>query len=202
MTRVARFMVLMAIAVLAMAACGSINSGEDLEPVLSEVNPTSKAGAAAVSAAEVDADSCIGVLTPIEGDLKLFTDSLTSTVSASEPQIKSMCSAMYDTSLPGSEFLAVVLIHLESDDAAVEHYELMKSAYTETGAEISEIKNSDEDLTEQISALIDSGGVGRTTVMRKRSWLVTVTVGPSMAESLWNAGDMESIARGVLDRMN
>jgi hypothetical protein len=194
MTRVARFVVFMAIAVVAMAACGSSSTGD-------AVNPTSEAGSAAVSSAVIDPDSCAGVLTPIEGDLKLFTDSLTSTVNTSKPQIKSMCSAMYDTSLPGSEFLSVLLIRLESDDAAVEHYELMKSPYTETGAEISEINNADDNLIDQISALIDSNGVGQITVMRQRSWIVSVTTGPSMAESLWNAGDLESIALAVLDRV-
>jgi hypothetical protein len=112
-----------------------------------------------------------------------------------------VCSALYDTGESGREFLAVVLIHLESEDAADDHYELMKGAYSETGAAISELNNADEDFVDMLSALMDSDGVGRTTVMRQGEWLVTVTAGPSMAESLWNAGDMEMIGRGVLKRV-
>jgi hypothetical protein len=201
MFRVAGFVVFMAIAVVAMAACVSSSSGGGSEPVQFPSNATSEAGSSAVSAALVDADNCSGVLTPVKGDLKLFTDSLTSTVNKSEPQIESMCSALYDTGESGREFLAVVLIHLESDDAADDHYELMKGAYAETGAAISELNNADEDLVDMLSALMDSNGVGRTTVMRQGEWLVTVTAGPSMAESLWNAGDMEMIGRGVLKRV-
>ena len=63
-----------------MAACVSSSSGGGSEPVQFPPNATSEAGSSAVSAALVDADNCSGVLTPVEGDLKLFTDSLTSTV--------------------------------------------------------------------------------------------------------------------------
>jgi hypothetical protein len=91
MFRVAGFVVFMAIAVVAMTACVSSSSGGGSEPVQFPPNATSEAGSSAVSAALVDADNCSGVLTPVEGDLKLFTDSLTSTVNKSEPQIESMC---------------------------------------------------------------------------------------------------------------
>jgi hypothetical protein len=37
--------------------------------------------------------------------------------------------------------------------------------------------------------------------MRQREWVVTVSTGPTMAESLWNVGDIEAIGRGVLDRV-
>jgi FlaG/FlaF family flagellin (archaellin) len=193
----------MALMVLAavFAACVTSSSGEASEPVVSAAKPTSEAGSAAISLESVDADTCVGVLTRVEGDLKLFTDSLTSSVNKSEPQIVSMCSAMYDTGEPGREFLAVVLIHLESGDAAVDHYKLMKGAYAETGAVMSEINNADEGLIDELSALSDSNGIGRTSIFRQSEWLVTVTVGPTMAESLWNTGDMESIGRGVLDRV-
>jgi hypothetical protein len=154
----------------------------------------------------VGPNSCAGVLTDKEaegeGELSLFRDSLTDSVRSSQPQIVSMCSAMYDTSLPGREFMAVVLMQFKSGDSAVDHYELMKSAYMETDDAISELNNSDEGLTDILSILIDQDGIGRTTVMRQREWLVTVSVGPTMAKSPWNVGDIELIGKSVLDRVN
>ena len=202
-----RLVSLMALVVLAaiFSACVSSSSGEAPEPVVSAINPTSEAGSAAISSAAIDAVTCAGVLTPMEdedeGDLKLFRDSLTDSVKSSQPQIVSMCSAMYDTNLSAREFLAVVLIQFKSDDSAVDHYELMKSAYTETGDALSEINNADEGLTDILSVLIDQDGIGRTIVMRQREWMVTVSAGPSMAASPWKVGDIEAIGRSVLDRV-
>ncbi len=193
---------LMALAMLAMVivACGS--SGEASEPIQIPANPTSVSGSSAISTEVIDPSSCAGVLTEIEGDLSLFRDSLTDSVRTSQPQIESMCSAMYDTSLPGREFLAVVLIQFDTDDSAVDHYELIKNAYIESEDAISEINNSDERLIDQLSILIDSDGIGRTMVMRQMEWIVTVSVGPTMAESPWNVGDIELIGTSVLERVN
>jgi hypothetical protein len=198
-----RFVGLVAVVTLAAAllvACSS--SGEASEPVQFPVNSTSEAGSSAISATEIDADSCAGVLAPIEGELALFTDSLTSTVSASQPQIESMYSAMYDTGLPGREFLAVVVMQFKSDDSSVDHYELMKGAFVESGVAISEINNSDENLIDQVSGLMDRDGIGRTIVIRQREWLLSISVGPTMAEAPWGVGDMEAIGRGVLARVS
>ena len=201
-----RLVILMVLVVMGavFVACASSSSGGASEPVESAVNPTSEAGASAISSVAIEPENCAGVLTPMEGedegDLKLFRDSLTDSVKSSQPQIVSMCSAMYDTNLSGREFLSVVLIHFKSDDSAVDHYELMKSAYTETGDGLSEINNAGQDLVDVLSVLIDQDGLGRTTIMRQREWLVTVSAGPSIAESLWNVGDIEAIGRGVLER--
>gem|GEM_PF-1013055 len=197
-------MIFVALTVFIVGACSS--SGEASEPIQNPPNPTSEAGSSAISAAQIDPNSCAGVLTDKEaegeGELSLFRDSLTDSVRSSQPQIVSMCSAMYDTSLPGREFMAVVLMQFKSGDSAVDHYELMKSAYMETDDAISELNNSDEGLTDILSILIDQDGIGRTTVMRQREWLVTVSVGPTMAKSPWNVGDIELIGKSVLDRVN
>jgi predicted small secreted protein len=202
-----RFVGLVALVVLTaavFAACGSSDGAP--EPVVSAVNPTSEAGSLAISSVAIEAESCKGVLpdreAENEGDISLFRDSLTDSVTSSQPQIVSMCSAMYDTNLPGREFLAVVLIQFKSDDSAVDHYELMKGAYFGTGDGISEINNADESLTDVLSVLIDEDGIGRTMVMRQREWLVTVTAGPTMADSPWNVGDIEMIGNSVLERVN
>jgi len=43
--------------------------------------------------------------------------------------------------------------------------------------------------------------VGRTNVLRQREWLLTISVGPTMAESSWSVGDLDAIGRGVLGRV-
>jgi hypothetical protein len=197
-----RFAGLMMLVVLTsvIVACGS--SGEASAPIQIPVNPTTVSGSSAILTEVIDPSSCAGVLAEIEGDLSLFRDSLTDSVQTSQPQIESMCSAMYDTTFPGREFLAVVLIQFDTDDSAVDHYELIKNAYIESEDAISEINNSDERLIDQLSILIDSDGIGRTTVMRQMEWIVTVSVGPTMAESPWNVGDIELIGTSVLERVN
>lgn len=201
-----RLVSLLALLLLAAVFVACSSSGEASEPVQVPANPTSEAGSSAISSAEIVPTSCAGVLSPrdggAEGELTLFRDSLTDSVKSSQPQIVSMCSAMYDTSQPGREFLAVVLMQFESDGSSVDHYELIKSAYMSAGDGISEVNNADEGLTDVLSVLIDQDGIGRTTVMRQREWLVTVSVGPTMADSPWKVGDIEAIGRGVLGRVN
>jgi hypothetical protein len=192
---------LLSLVAIALMACGvSSESGGASEPVQEPANPTTEAGSSAISSAVLDAETCDGVLSPITGDLSLATESLTEIAITSQPQLISMCSAMYDTGLPDREFLVVALMEFKSDDSAIEHYDLMKAAYTETGAGMSELNNADESLIDQMSALIDDEGVGRTTILRQKAWLVSITVGPTMAQSLWNVGDIEAIGRSVLER--
>ena len=183
-------------------ACGvSSESDEVSEPVVSPAIATTESGSNAVSAAEIDADTCDGVLAPVTGRLSLETQPLTDTVKEAQPQIESMCSALYETGEVGGEFLTIALIGFDSDDSAVSHYEMMKDVFVVSGVPISEVNNADERLTDQVSALMDSDGIGRTTVLRRQGWVMSVSVGPTMADSPWVVGDMEMIGRGVLDRV-
>jgi len=193
---------LMLFVAIAVSACGGTSeSGEASEPVVSAVNPTTEAGSSAISTSSIDTLTCDGVLSPITGDLGLNTQAITHSAQASQPEIVSMCSTMYDTGIAGREFLAVALIEFDSDDSAIAHYELMKAAFVESGAAISELNNAAENLIDQVSGLIERDGVGRSIVMRQRTWVVSVTVGPTTAESPWVVGDMEMIGRGVLGRV-
>ena len=182
-------------------ACTVSSEGGAPEPVLDPVAATTEAGADAVSVVEIDPLTCAGVLEPAAGDLSLETQSLTDTVKDSQPQVTSMCSAIYETAEVGREFLTIALLQFDSDDSAVAHYELMKSTFIAGGVPISEINSADEGLIDQVSGLMNRDGIWRTDVMRQREWLLSITVGPTMAESPWIVGDIEAIGRGVLERV-
>lgn len=196
------FLGLMLFVAFAVAACTvSSESGGAPEPVIDPVAATTEAGSKAVSVVEIDPLTCVGVLEPASGDLSLETQSLTDGVQESQPQVVSMCSAIYETGEVDGEFLAIALMQFDSDDSAVAHYELMKGAFVASGAALSEINSADEGSVDQVSGLMDRDGIGRTNVLRQREWLVSISVGPTMAESSWVVGDIEAIGRGVLGRV-
>ena len=193
---------LVAFTALVGAACTvSSESGGAQEPIMDPVAATTDAGSKAVSAVEIDALTCAGVLEPATGDLSLETQSLTDGVRESQPQVVSMCSASYETGEVGGEFLTVALIQFDSDESSIAHYELIKSAFAASGVALSEINSADEGSIDQVSGLMDRDGVGRTNVLRQHEWLLSISVGPTMAESSWVVGDMEAIGRGVLGRV-
>jgi hypothetical protein len=197
-----RSIVLMLFVAISVSACAiASESGGASEPVVSVVNATTEAGSLAISTSAVDPLTCDGVLAPITGDLELSTQAITDSAKSAQPQIVSMCSAMYDSGIAGREFLALALIEFDSADSAVAHYELMKGAFVEAGVPISELNNASDDLIDRVSGLMDSDGVGRTTVMRQKAWVISVSVGPTTAESPWIVGDMEMIGKGVLGRV-
>ena len=202
MRRLLGLVLLVAITALVGAACTvSSESGGAQEPVMDPVAATTEAGSKAVPAVEIDVLTCAGVLEPATGDLSLETQSLTDRVQESQPQVVSMCSATYDTGEVGGEFLTIALMQFDSDDSAIAHYELIKSAFVVSGVALSEINSADEGLIDEVSGLMDRDGVGRTNVMRQREWLVSISVGPTMAEAPWVVGDIEAIGRGVLGRL-
>jgi len=140
----------------AVGACSvSSESGGASEPVLDPVAATTEAGSKAVSAMEIDPLTCAGVLELPTGDLLLETQSLTDGVQESQPQVVSMCSAIYETGEVGRDFLAIALMQFDSDDLTVAHYELMKSAFVASGVAISEINSADEGSIDQVSGLMD-----------------------------------------------
>ena len=193
---------LVAFTALVGAACTvSSESGGAQEPIMDPVAATTDAGSKAGPAVEIDALTCAGVLEPETGDLSLETQSLTDGVRESQPQVVSMCSASYETGEVGGEFLTVALIQFDSDESSIAHYELIKSAFAASGVALSEINSADEGSIDQVSGLMDRDGVGRTNVLHQHEWLLSISVGPTMAESSWVVGDMEAIGRGVLGRV-
>ncbi len=195
-----RYLFLVGLSVFLFSACATSDSGAAQEPIVSPPLSASDAGQAAISNKTVDPRTCEGVLgRPPVGHM-LGTQSLTNTAQDDAQQVSSMCSAVYETSNPGDPFLTVALIKFNSDDPAIAHYDLLKDAFVVLSHPISEINNADEDLTDRFSALMDTDGIGRTTVMRQNNWVLTVSIGPTTADSLWTADDLQLIGESIIRR--
>ena len=111
-----------------------------------------------------------------------------------------MCAAVYETSNPGDPFLSIALIRFDSDDAAEARYELLKDAFVAQGVAISEVDNAAEGLVDRVSALIDRDGIGRMTILRQKSWVLSASVGPTTDDSLWTTVDIQLIGESIIGR--
>jgi hypothetical protein len=100
----------------------------------------------------------------------LELQSLTDSGRAGSEPIDSMCAAVYETANPGDPFLSVALIRFSADDAAEARYDLIKGGFVTQGVAISEVDNAAEGLLDRVSAPIDSGGIGRMTVLHQKNW--------------------------------
>ena len=185
--------------VMVAAACVS-SSGDAPDPVVSGGGSTTAAGEAALSSEPLDPLTCQGVLASPSGTLSLELQSLTETAQAGDQLIDTMCAAVYETSTPGDPFLAVALINFDGDRSAVAHYDLLKAAFVSEGSVLSEVDSADEASLDRFSTLIDRDGIGRTTVLRKTTWVVTISVGPTTTDSPWTATDIEVIGQSILNR--
>jgi hypothetical protein len=192
--------VLLILALVASACTVTSKSGEASEPVRSNELTSTDAGNIALTTAEIDATTCSGVLGAAPEGLVLNTESLTSTAVSEAQQIELTCAASYESSIPGDPFMTATLTKFESDGPAIERYEMIKEGFVTNNHPISELNSADENLTDQVSALIDGDGVGRTIVLRKKSKLVTVSIGPTMAAVPWTAADIEIIGKSILER--
>lgn len=190
---------LMPLLAIVISACATSESGVAPEGDPSIRPSASSAGLAALSDGPLDPATCEGVLAGPPGTHTLAVQSLTETVQDGD-QIDTMCAALFDTSIPGDPFLAVALIKFESDEPATARYELLKTAFLTQDYAISEVNVADEGRLDQVSALIDDDGIGRTTVARQNSWLVTVSIGPTVDESLWTTDDVQVIAASIISR--
>ncbi len=180
-------------------ACAS-GSGAAPDPVVSGAGSTTAAGDAALSTGPLDPLTCQGVLAIPSGTLSLDLQSLTETAQAGGQPIDTMCAAVYETSTPGDPFLTVALINFDGDLSATAHYDLLKAAFVAQGGALSEVDSEDDASMDRISALIDSDGIGRTTVLRKATWVMTISVGPTTSDSPWTATDLEVIGQSILNR--
>ena len=185
---------------LVASACGTSESGEALNPVSPSPDPTSAAGAAALSSDSIDPSTCRGVLGRPPETHTLELQSLTDSGQAGSERIDAMCAAVYETSNPGDPFLAVALIEFDAAGPATIHYDLLKGVFVAQAIPLSEVDSADEGVLDWVSALIDRDGIGRTTVMRHRNWVLTVSVGPTTADSLWTTTDIQAIGESIIDR--
>ncbi len=181
---------------LAAAGCViSTDTGGPSDPVSSVPITNSPEGLAAVGAGFVDADTCAGVLGTAPSDQALEVRSLTSTVAVPGRDIDAMCSASFESSIPGDHFLTTTVILFSSDQAAIDRYEMIKDGFVIQNLPIYELNNASSDLIDQVGALINRDGMGRVATLRKKSWVVTVSAGPSTDAMPWLLGDLESIGR-------
>jgi len=196
-----RRLVLVPLLVLVISSCAITGtSGEAPDPVSSGLGPTSAAGAAALSTGSIDPATCEGVLGPPPQTHTLELQSLTDSGQGGSPRIDSMCAAVYQTSNPGDPFLTVALMRFDGDGPAVAHYDLLKAVFAAEGIALSEVDSTDEGVLDWVSALIDSDGIGRTTVMRQTRWVMTISVGPTTDDSLWTATDVQVIGESIIAR--
>lgn len=195
-----RFLILLPVLAFAISACITSSSGEAPKPNVSVPLATSAAGASALATGSVDPETCEGVLGSPPATHTLELRSLTQSAQQESQQIEAMCSAVYETSNPGDPFLTIALIKFDSDTPSIERYDLIKSAFTTFGNPISEVNNADDGALDHFSALIDSDGIGRTTVLRQKNWVMTSSNGPTTADSLWTTDDLLVIGESILER--
>ena len=182
------------------SACITSESGQPPEPDISVPLSASEAGLAALSSESLNPETCQGVLGSPPGTHTLELQALTDTAQAGVQEIDSMCAAVYETPVPGDPFLTVALIKFKTDGPAIDHYELLKEVFVTQGQPISEVNSADDRLLDRFSALLDRDGIGRTTVLRQNSWILTVSVGPTTADSLWTSDDVQLIGESIIGR--
>ena len=198
-TMLYRGLFLMPIVALVMSACVT-SSGQAPGPVVSGPGSVSAAGAAALSTDLIDPATCEGALGLPPETHTLELQSLTDSGQAGSQRIDSMCAAVYDTSTPGDPFLTVALINFDSDEPATAHYDLLKEFFVAEGIPLSEVDSTDEGVLDWVSGLIDRDGIGRTTVMRQKNWVLTISVGPTIEASLWTSTDIQAIGESIINR--
>ena len=112
-----------------------------------------------------------------------------------------MCSATYETQKPGDPFLTAASIKFDSAEPAIARYEMVKEEWIINDMPVSEINNADEALPDRVSVLIDSDGMGRIVALRKKNWLLTISIGPTTVVSPWTAGDAQMIGESIMERV-
>jgi hypothetical protein len=198
-----RFLLPLLFIVLISGACTiSSESGQAPEPELSHELEITDAVGAALTAVAVNADTCEGVLADNPPEFTLATQSHTSAAVKDAQQVELTCTATYETSTPGGPFMSVGLIKFESDESAVERYEMIKDSFVINSLPISELNNADESLMDHVSVLINGDGMGRIIAVRQNSRLLTVSIGPTMEVVPWTASDIEVIGKSIMKRWN
>jgi len=94
----------------------------------------------------------------------------------------------------------MALINFDDDRAAAARYDLLKAAFVAEGGLLSEVDSAEGASVDRFSMLIDRDGIGRTTVLRETTWVMTISVGPTTTDSPWTATDLEVIGQSILNR--
>jgi len=101
-------------------------------------------GSGLASSGFINPDSCDNVLPKPAEPLELRTRCATDTAKADNPAINTMCMAWYVGS-PDEDFVSVVILVMNSDDAAIAHYAVLHGEFENSGEEIREQNGRDRD---------------------------------------------------------
>jgi hypothetical protein len=154
-------------------------------------------GSGLVSSGFVNPDNCDNVLPPPHEPMELRTRSATDPAKSDNPAINTMCMAWY-AGPQDSESVTVALIAMNSDEAAIAHYELLKSEFSKQGIAFDEQTSLNRDW---LTAAIDQEGMGTMVIYRIGSNLASVHNGPTSDQPVWDAGWMLDLADRVLEQL-
>jgi hypothetical protein len=154
-------------------------------------------GSGLVSSGFINPDSCDNVLPKPAEPLELRTRSATDAAKADNPAINTMCMAWYIGS-PDEDFVSVGVLVMNSDDAAIAHYEVLHGEFENGGVEIREQKGRDRDW---MTAEFNQGGIGEMAIVRIGSNLVSVHNGPTSDQAEWNSRWIHDLADSVAEQL-
>ena len=144
----------------------------------------------------INPDTCEGVLDPAPESFELETRSASEAAMADNPAILSMCTAIY-SSATDENFLTVAVVTMNSTDAALAQYEVVRGDLADNGALFFEQRDLDRDL---LAANVNHSGIGVIVVLRSGSSLVSIHNGPSSEQSLWQTDLMIDLSDSVIER--
>jgi hypothetical protein len=150
-----------------------------------------------VSSGFINPDSCDNVLPQPTAPLVLRTRSATDTAKADNPAINTMCMAWYVDN-PDEDFVSVVVLAMNSDDAAIAHYAVLHGEFENGGMEIREQKGRDRDW---MAVEINQGGIGEMAIVRIGSNLVSVHNGPTSDQAEWDSRWIHDLADSVAEQL-
>jgi hypothetical protein len=138
----------------------------------------------------VNPDNCENALPRPEEPFELQTRTATDSAMVGNPAITAMCIAWY-TSDTNENFVSTSLITMDSEEAAMAHYEVLQSQFAEGGVEYDEQRS---EHTDRLTATADLGGVGTMVIIRVGPNLVSVHNGPTSDQSEWTTDWMLDLA--------
>ena len=127
----------------------------------------------------------------------LRTHSATDPASADNPAITAACTTWY-TSDTNDNSLSVAVFTMDTEDAALDHYDIVRDSLDEGGISFDEQHSRNRDW---LTATADQGGIGTMVVVRVGSNFVSVHNGPSSSESPWQTELMLELAYSVIERL-
>jgi hypothetical protein len=150
-----------------------------------------------VSSGFINPDSCDNVLPKPAAPLELKTFSATDAAKTDNPAVNTMCMAWYVGS-PDEDFVSVVIVTMDSDDAAIAHYAVLRDEFENGDVEIREQKGRDRDW---MAVILDQAGIGEMTIVRIGSNLVSVHNGPTSDQAEWNSRWIFDLADSVAEQL-